>query len=185
MRGAEPLASTKGRFIVEQTAARLHVTLNRGRIEKITEPAKAGEALLDVAAASQALDGLIYTSRTLEPASFPQEVGAFLNEHEIEYSPDKQVEGQSGKTYRVGFQLVNPSTGNEVLLQPLSPSQQSGITPLVNKTVRMWVDLDSAQKISLLNDVDYEWRKEDSILLGRLSAVARWSEKAAILQEVA
>lgn len=186
MRGADPLASTKGRFIIEQTTARLHVTLNRGRLEKLSEPTGAGEALLDVAAASQALDGLIYTSRALEPASFPHEVGSFLSEHKVEYTPDFQIAGQSGKAYKVGFHFVSPVTGTGVLLQPLSPSQPSGATALVNKTVRMWVDLDAARpKISLLNDVDYEWRREDSVLLGRLSAVARWSEKEAIFQEVA
>ena len=182
MRGADPLASAKGRFIVEQTGARLHVTLTRGRIEKVVQPAEAAEALLDVAAASQALDGLIYTSRALEPATFPQEVGAFLSEHEIKYTSHRPMEGQSGKTYRVGFHYVSPTTGAEVLLQPLSPTHQGGITPLVNKTVRMWVDLDpERRKVSLLNDLDYEWRPEDSALLARLSSVTHWSQKEDIL----
>ena len=182
MRGSDPQATLKGRFIAEQTAARLHVTLNRGMIERMVEQGSVAEALLDVAAASQALDGLIYTSRASEPAAFPKEVGVFLNERKVEYTP-KQVKGQSGKTYRVEFFFTNRKTGAEIFLQPLSPTQPSGMTALIHKTVRMWVDLDlELRKVSLLNDLDYEWRNEDSALLGRLSHVARWSEKERLLE---
>ncbi len=182
LRGADPLASTRGRFIAERTAARLHVDLQQARIEKVTDAVGAASAILDVAAAAHALDGLIYTSRAVEPANFSQEVRSFLDESEREYDAGAPIEGLSGKTYRVGFRLLGAGGREAALLQPLSPARASGITPLVNRTVRMWVDLENAgRKVSLLNDVDYEWRPEDSALLKRLSIVALWSKKEQLL----
>jgi len=182
LRGADPLASAKGRFIAERTAARLHVSFEQARIERVTDAAGVAGAILGVAAAAHALDGLIYTSRASDPAGFPQEVRAFLDDSGRKYDAKAPIEGMSGKTYRVEFRVLEPER-EPVLLQPLSPAQASGITPLVNRTVRMWVDLgDTEKKVSLLNDVDYEWRAEDSVLLGRLSTVALWSNREQLLK---
>ena len=182
LQGADPLATTKGRFMAEQTVARLHVNLIEGRVERAVGHADAAEALLDVAAAAQALGGLIYTSRSMEPASFPQEVGSFLREHKVDFAARKPLDGQSGRVYRVGFCYSDPATGAETVLEPLSPSGQGGMTRLVDKTVRMWVDLDvNLKRVSLLNDIHLEWRSHDEALLGRFSTVARWSEKERIL----
>lgn len=183
LQGADPLASPKGKFIAEQTAARLQVKIDRGCIEKVVGPSGAAEALLDVVAAAQALGGLIYTSRSMTPASFPQEVGAFLREREVSYSTREEVPGQSGRVYKVGFCFLNPETQAPVLLEPLSPPQKSAMTPLINRTVRMWVDVSSGErKVSLLNDVDFEWSAEDSAVLGRLSEIALWSQKERLLE---
>ena len=65
--GADPLASAKGRFLIDQTAQRLHVSSEKGRIEKYGPTGEAASLMLDVIAASQAISGLIYTSRLSNP----------------------------------------------------------------------------------------------------------------------
>lgn len=185
LQGADPLSSVKGRFMAAQTVERLHVTLVRGMLEKSGDSATTGELLLDVAAAAQALSGLIYTSRASEPATFPQEVRSFLEEKHVEFTARDQIEGLSGRMYRVGFHFWSPTRRRDVLLEPLSPAQEGGMNALMNRTVRMWVDVNGSRlKVSLLNDLDYEWRREDSILLERLSTVALWSQRERLLETV-
>ncbi len=181
--GADPLASAKGRFLIDQTVRRLHVLSERGRIEKYGPASEAASLMLDVIAASQAISGLIYTSRAVESASFPSEVALFLKEQEIDAIPRYPVLGESGKKYKVGFRLYFESQNPlEVFLEPLSPPHENGITAQVNRTVRMWVDVNGARsKISLLNDSALEWRAEDVLLLSRLSDVQRWSNRSALL----
>jgi len=180
--GIDVLNSPKRRFMLEQIVKRLHVVLTGGRLEKEGTPQEIGSVLLDVTAAAHGAAGLAYTSKAYEPAEFPEEVSAFLRDNQIDHESRPRIRGMSGREYRVSLR-INGTVRPEILVEAMSPSQEAVITAVVNRVVREWVDIDGERhKVSLLNDVDFRWRSEDVILLGKLSAVHKWSDKDAFLK---
>jgi hypothetical protein len=159
----------------------IDVTLANGQLEKEGEAVEVGALLVDVAAAAHGVAGLAYTSKSYEPAEFPDEVSGFLTENSINHERNAKVHGVSGRQYRLTLR-INGRIRPEILVEAMSPSQQAGITAVVNRVVREWVDIDAPRKVSLLNDEDFLWRQEDIILLGNLSTVHRWSHKDEFLR---
>ncbi|MFC1592839.1 DUF1828 domain-containing protein [Candidatus Omnitrophota bacterium] len=182
--GLDLLASRKRRFLLEQITKRLHVEIQRGKLQKEGPIDSVGDLLVDVAAAAQAVADLIYTSKAYEPATFPEEVSIFLTEHNIEHERNYRVIGETGKTYRVNLRL-DGHREKEILIEALSPSQETAMTATVNRVFRLWSDVDEGKrKVSLLNDVDYSWKKEDLVLLQKVSIIHNWTSKEPFLNEV-
>jgi hypothetical protein len=175
--GIDVLNTPKRRFMFEQIANRLHVTIAGSRLEKEGESKDLGIVLLDVAATSCGVAGLAYTSKAYEPAEFPEEVSSFLRDNKIEHEQHPRIKGMSGKDYRVSFR-INGKVRPEILIEAMSPAQVAGMSAVVNRVVREWVDIDGdRRKVCLLNDLDFHWRTEDINILEKYSAIHRWSEK--------
>jgi len=175
--GVDVVDSPKRRFMLNQVASRLHVVVAGGRLEKEGLPQEVGLILLDVAAASHGVAGLAYTSKAYEPAEFPEEVSAYLRDNKIQHEQHPRIKGMSGKDYKISLR-INGKVRPEILVEAMSPSQQAGISAVVNRVVREWYDINgSRRKVSLLNDQDFHWRDEDIIILQHLSAIHRWSNK--------
>jgi hypothetical protein len=182
--GLDLLASRKRRFLLEQIAKRMHVEIQRGRLLKEGPIESVGTLLVDVASAAQAVADLIYTSKAYEPATFPEEVSLFLAEHNIDHERNYRVSGETGKIYRVNLRL-DGHRDKEVLVEALSPSQETAMTSTVNRVFRLWSDVnEQKRKVSLLNDVDYSWKKEDMALLRKVSVIHEWTAKERFLDDV-
>lgn len=182
--GLDLLASRKRKFLLEQISQRLHVDIINGKLEKECLPDDVGPMLIDVAATAHAVADLIYTSKAYEPTTFNEEVSLFLTEKEVEHSKNYKVTGETGKTYRVGLRL-NGIRPVEVLIETLSPPQETAMTSTINRALRKWFDIDGERhKVSLFNDIDYTWKEEDIALLQKVSIIHNWSNKEQFLQYI-
>lgn len=182
--GLDLLGSRKRRFLLEQITQRLHVNNRNGKLEKEGSADEIGSILVDVTAAAHAVSDLIYTSKAYEPATFIEEVSLFLSEREIKHDKNYKVLGETGKTYRVSLR-IDGSRPAEILVETLSPPQETAMTATVNRALRKWFDINgSRRKISLFNDIDYIWKDEDKALLQRVSVIHNWSNKERFLEYV-
>lgn len=180
-RGFDPFESPKRKFMVETIASRVGVDVLRGQLTKTGDISQLGDLFLDVIIAARGMSDLIYTSKTFEPATFLEEVEQFLNLNQLPVQPKVKLPGISGRVYVVHFKVtIGPH-----FVQALSPLAVAGLKPKVDATVRMWVDcnheLTREQKVTLLNDVDFQWKPYDVSLLDRLSAVHYWTKKESLV----
>lgn len=180
--GFEVSGTPKRKHMVETIAGGLGVEIVRGELARDGTTNQLGELLFDVIVAARGVSDLIYTSRTYEPPTFIEEVGKFLQEHQVEYEPEVKLTGGSGKIYTVNFKLVQVGK----YLHTLSPRQVGGLQPVVNRIFRIWVDcngrLGRDAKVSLLNDVDFVWKQPEVALLDKVSNVGYWTRKDELLK---
>ncbi|MDP2860085.1 MAG: DUF1828 domain-containing protein [Bacillota bacterium] len=179
--GFEVSGTPKRKRMAETIATGVGVDVIRGELAKEGTVDEIGDLLFDVIVAARGVADLIYTSRTYEPPTFVQEVGRFLQERQVEYEPEVKLTGESGKIYTVDFRLMPANK----YLHTLSPRQVAALQPVVNRVFRIWVDcngrLGRDAKVSLLNDIDYEWKQPEVALLGRVSIVGYWSRREELL----
>lgn len=183
--GLDLLSSRKRRFLLNQIAQRIHITVNNGRLEKEGTVQDVGSLISDLAESARSISDLIYTSKAYEPATFPQEVSVYLNEHKIEHERNYKLTGSRTEgVYKVDI-YIDGKRSSPILVDTLSPPQESAIKTTVNRTLRKWFDINGHRtKISLLNDIDYTWRDDDLKLLSDLSVVYIWSQKDRFLDYV-
>lgn len=173
--GFDVNASTKRKFLAETIASRVNIDILRGRLVRETEIKEIAGAIFDMITALKGVADLIYTSRTYEPATFFEEVKDFLEDEQVKYESKIKVRGVSEKSYTVDFRVRN---GSVSYLHTLSPKNSFGIKGKVDAVVRMWVDVnEKTKKVSLLNDVDFQWKEPDVSILERLSRVVFWSRR--------
>ena len=181
-RGFDVFESPKRKFMVETIASRTGVDIFRGQLTKTGDISQIGDILFDVIVTARGVSDLIYTSKTFEPATFLEEVEEFLKVSQLPVEPKVKLIGMSGKPYVVHFKVT---IGFPRFLQALSPVAAAGLKPKVDATVRMWVDcnhdLTPECKVTILNDVDFEWRPYDINILKRLSTICYWTRKQELI----
>lgn len=181
-RGFDVFESPKRRFMVETIASRVGVNFVNGQLTKTGNVSQVGDLLFDVIITARGVSDLIYTSKTFEPATFVEEVQEFLKVNQVPAESRVKLIGLSGRSYVVHFKVT---IGPPRFLQALSPLATAGLKPKVDATVRMWVDcnhdLTPTHKITILNDVDFEWKPYDIRILERLSTVHYWTRKEGLL----
>jgi hypothetical protein len=181
--GFDVFESPKRKFMVETIASRTGVELFQGQLVKTGEVSQLGDLMFDVIVTARGVSDLIYTSKTFEPATFSEEVEAFLKSNQIPVESKVRLAGVSGKYYTVNFKvtIVAPR-----FIQALSPVAAAGLKPKVDAAVRMWVDvnheLTREQKVTVLNDVDFEWKSYDVNILKSLSVISYWTRKDDLLE---
>lgn len=181
--GFDVFTSPKRKFLAETVASRVGVGLSKGQLTKIGDVSKVGEILLDLIVASRGIADLIYTSKAYEPATFFDEVKNYLTEKKFSVEPRHQLEGTSKKRYRVDFRISDGQAVKPAFLQTLSPANIMGIKAKVDGTFRMWSDCDGElRKVSLLNDIDFQWKEPDVIILKRVSRVDFWSSREELVR---
>jgi hypothetical protein len=173
--GFDVYVSPKRKFLAETIASRVNVEISGGKLIKVVSINEISEAMFDIITALRGIADLIYTSRTYEPGTFFDEVKDFLEEHQLRYEPKVKVKGSSNKLYTVDFEILN---GRKSYLHTISPKNILGIKGRVDATVRMWLDIDAGlKKLSLLNDIDFEWKDPDVFILNRVSIVQFWTKR--------
>jgi hypothetical protein len=172
----DPLATPKGQYVIAEILKQHHVDLDRGMITRIAASEEVGQAIQDVLTASFKIAQLIFLARHYRPATFDEEVAAFLASRQFDFRPRADEIGRSGKKYTVDF-VVQGRTKHS-LLQALSPASPSGVYSSVNATVRMWLDLpaNGHRNLTLLNDRQIGWKSADVNILSQVSDVFLWSQ---------
>lgn len=175
--GFDTSGTPKRKHMAETIAAGIGVDIVRGELTKEGTHDRLGELLFDVIVAARGVSDLIYTTRTYEPATFVEEVGKFFQEHALKYERDVKIKGGTGKVYPIDFRLVRVNK----YVHTLSPRQIGGLQPVVNRVFRMWFDcngrLGREAKVSLLNNVDFQWKQPEVALLERVSDVRYWTRR--------
>lgn len=180
--GFDVFESPKRKFMLETIASRVKVDILRDQLTKTGDISQLGNLIFDVIITARGVSDLIYTSKSFEPATFLTEVEEFLKVNEIPIESRVKLFGVSGKSYTVHFKITGKLPR---FLQALSPIAAAGLKPKVDATMRMWFDcnhnLTQEHKVTILNDVDFEWRPYDVSILERLSTVRYWTRKQELL----
>ena len=177
--GLDVNSSPEKKFIADTIASRVNIEISGGKLTKDATIDDVSEAMFDIITAMRGISDLIYTSRTYEPGTFFKEVKDFFVENQFKHESKVKIKGTSSKSYTVDFEILN---GGKIYLHTLSARNILGIKPKVDATVRMWVDFDSElKKVSLLNDVDFQWEEPDIYILNQVSRVKLWSKKAELI----
>jgi hypothetical protein len=183
--GFDVLGNKSNSYKAEQIASRVHAEIQHGKIVKEGKPEEIGELMFDVISAAKGIGDLIYLSRAYEPATFNEEVANFFTEKKIPYETNHKVKGITGSEYTVEFRIVKPKP---FLLKTLSPSKETGLRRRVNDVFRAWFDIndefDKNKKVSLVNDIEFEWKPHDLKLLERVSNIEYWSQKQNIIKRL-
>lgn len=184
-RGFDVFESSKRKFMVETIASRTGVELIQGQLAKTGEIGQVGELIFDVIVAARGVSDLIYTSKSYEPATFVEEVEEFLRSNQIPVEPKIRLVGVSGKAYIIDLKIT---IGPPRFLHALSPIAAAGLKPKIDATVRMWFDINHdltpERKLTVLNDVDFQWKPYDLSILKRLSTVKYWTHKEDLLETI-
>jgi hypothetical protein len=181
--GFDVTTSSRAKFLLEQTAKRFELELWHGRIQKEGALEDVGQILLDVVAGAQAAGSLVYLSKAYEPATYPKEVSLFLDDNQLDHEYKVPIMGTTGKRYFVSIRIHR--TKYDLLIEPMSPAQRNTMTAMVNRVFRMWSDVNGhTHKLSLLNDIDFEWTLPDVRLLERVSTVEKWSLREQLVQRI-
>lgn len=181
-RGFDPFESPKRKFMVETIASRVGVELIRGQLTKTSDMSELGDLLFDIIVTARGISDLIYTSKTYEPATFLDEVDQFFKANQLPVESSIKLTGITGRVYTAHFKVISRLPR---FIQTLSPVAAAGLKPKVDATFRMWSDcnhnLARECKVTLLNDVDFEWRIYDVRLLDTVSIVHYWKRKDELL----
>jgi len=184
--GYDPLATPRGREILEALVARTGVENALPEVRKVTDLAGLAEAVFDVVAGCLALGDMLYLSRAYQPSSFKDRVGEIVRVAGIMAKEDVPVTGESGRTYRIHFTLYVPGVKRSGFLQTLSPRHPSGVKPMTDATLRMWVDLMDGHWLgTVVDDSLFSWPVEDLRILQRFSSVYAWSRREVLAQDLA
>ena len=184
-RGFDVFDSSKKRFMVETIASRTGVELIQGQLVKTGDIGQVGELIFDVIVAARGVSDLIYTSKSYEPATFVEEVEEFLRNNQIPVEPKTRLVGVSGRAYIIDLKIAVEIPR---FLHALSPVAVAGLKPKIDATVRMWFDINHdltpERKLTVLNDVDFQWKQYDLSILQRLSTVKYWTHKEDLLETI-
>jgi len=176
--GFDVYSSPKRRFLAETIANRVGVEMIKGQLSKLGEAKSVGEIVFDLIVAARGVADLIYTSKAYEPATFFDEVKSFLEENKFHLEVKTRLIGVSKKPYNPDFKIINGKIASIAYLQTVSPKTTMGIKRKVDATFRMWSDCNGGlRKISLLNDVDFQWNEPDVFILKKVSRVDFWSQR--------
>jgi hypothetical protein len=173
----DPMSTPRGQYVMAEVIKQNHVELDRGMIVKSVNSHQIGQGIQDVLMASFKIAQLLFLARSYRPATFDEEISAFLAAHRIDFRERVQEVGLSGRRYYVDFAI--PGRTKMVFVEALSPGLPAGIYASVNAAVRMWVDLppNGHHNVTLLNDQSVNWKSSDVSILDRVSTVYRWNNR--------
>lgn len=182
--GYDPLATPRGREVLEGLVARTGIENALPEIRKVTGLSELGEAVFDVIAGCIALGDMLYLSRSYQPSRFTDRVGEVVRASGIVATENVSVKGTSGTPYRIHFSLQVPGAERGGLLQALSPKHPSGVKAMTDAAVRMWVDLMDGHWLgTVVDDSLFAWPVEHLRILERLSCVYAWSQREALAHD--
>jgi hypothetical protein len=183
--GFDVFATPKRKYLFETVLSNSDIEFVNGQLIKKVSEEELGSALFELITTSAAIGDFIFTSTSYEPPTFIEEVQDFLSLKQIGYKRKAWYKGKTGKNYQLDFELFNHK---KTFLDTLSPKAKRGIKARVDSIFRKWYDIKQSdpniQKLTLLNDIDFDFREPDIVLLEGVSTIIPWSEKEIILEFV-
>lgn len=182
--GYDPLATPRGREVLEGLVARTGIEKALPEIRKVTSLSELGDAVFDVILGCIALGDMLYLSRAYQPSEFTDRVAEVVRGSGLVATKNVSVKGKSGTSYRIHFSLKVQGGERGGLLQTMSPKRPSGIKPMTDAAVRMWLDLTDGHWLgTVVDDSLFPWPMEHLRILERLSCVYEWSQKEALSRD--
>ena len=185
--GYDPTKTERGALVLSHIISRTAIEPLLPEVRKTVPREQLSEAVFDVITACLALADTIYLSRAYQPTDFLDEVAHFLAELNVKWVRGREVYGLAGRKYVVHFTILpeEPYRGREALLHTLSAKKPGAAKRAVDTVVRMWFDIENHRwKGTVVDDRLFDWPEHDIILLKRLSAVYRWSERSKLGQDI-
>ena len=118
---------------------------------------------------------------------FSEKLSSLLAEIAVTFEPSAKLTGSSGQIYTVDCKITGRA-GNCTYLHTLNISRSSNAKSHVDRLYRIWADCNESlsieQKITLLNDEEFQWKDSHVNLLGSVSTVINWSERDKLVELV-
>lgn len=122
---------------------------------------------------------LMFTKRSAMVTAFTEQVEEVLNDVEVTYAPNVELEGRFGNLVRVDFVAMGPRVQSAILT--LSSGNPSQAHVAATEVFRRWYDLDvpsrHEQRVTVLDDRTDVYRDEDIKRLRGLSDVVALSDR--------
>lgn len=173
--------SDKQKRMVEDVCQTLGIELFRGQlVRRCGNVADLSETVMRLAQAVVRVSDLWFTLRTRAVESVADEVRDWLQERRIPFDRGVPHSGRSGRVWTVDYQTRTDERTSLVLL--LSTGSRAAARRITEHAVAAWHDLNHMKVtqshlgfVSLFDDTEDVWQKEDFRLVEDLSTIARWS----------
>ena len=160
---------------VEQEGGELKLSLKG--LEQLTEGTiRLAQACLRVA-------DLSYTRRSSLQTSFVEEVEEIVDDLDLQYEPNVEIDGKYGKPVRVDLRVSARAVsliGSQSLVLGWSSGNASQAHTVQNEIFRKWVDLDkrTENKVTVFDDRFNVYRDEDLKRIRDVSQLVAVSDRA-------
>ena len=122
---------------------------------------------------------LMFTRRSAMVTAFAEQGEEVLNDVEVAYASNVELEGRFGRAVRVDFLALGPRAESAILT--LSSGNASQAHVAANEIFRRWYDLDVPtrleQRVTILDDRNDVYREDDVQRLRDLSDVVALSDR--------
>jgi|SRR5690625_1071729 len=176
--------SHKRTEILDSVTNNYNIRLNNGTLYAIVKnPKMLLQAIMNLSQAVIRVTDIIYTIRRGATDSFKEEVSDMLEVNNVNFEVDYPVKTPvTESNYTFDFAI---ETANKIRLMNLATTSRPDIKPSIDKLIKTWFDIQNhlleeypiENRITLLNDVSYEWKENDYLLLKELSEVYKWTER--------
>jgi hypothetical protein len=181
--------STKRQRIIDNVTQLSNVKFFRGVFYKpISTIDEIPGAIFDLSQCIIRTCDLLYTIKGSSRAAFVEEVKDFLDFKKFKFEENFTVETDSANTYQIDLAV---ETGNHLrLVELMNPPAQYTHRPKTDHIVKMWADIESfsdydkSDRITLLDDSNYSWRKSDTMLIEKFSIITTWSNKDELIKRI-
>lgn len=176
----KPWLSRKRQGYLED-ALRLYKVEQRGG--ELTRPLSQDSDLLPgIVSLGQAcvrVSDLMFTKRSAMVTAFTEQVEEVLNDVDVPYAPNVELQGRFGNLVRVDFVTTGPGVQSAILT--LSSGNPSQAHVAATEVFRRWYDLQiparHEQRVTVLDDRTDVYREEDIRRLRELSDVVALSDR--------
>lgn len=173
--------SPKQNRMIGDVCQTLGLKLERGQLVlRVAADAAVGDSVLRIAQGAVRVSDLWFTLRTRAVQSASDEVHEWLTERRIAHERGVNRTGRSGRQWTIDFETRTDDRTALVFL--LSTGSRGAARRITEHVVAGCVDLSHLQEprqrvrlVSLFDDTQDLWRKEDFQLVEQQSEVALWS----------
>lgn len=148
------------------------------------------EALINLSQAVIRVSDLVYNLRVNSIGYFREEVVDLLEANNIEYETNYIIKTPTTES-NYTFDFAVESKRGIINLMNLATTNKNGKKPPIDTFVKTWLDVGlhmsedypKQNRITLLDDISYEWKPNDYVLLTNLSEVYKWSNKESLIDK--
>jgi hypothetical protein len=176
----KPWLSKKRQRFVEDALRIYDVRQAGGALER---PLVSADALIDgvvkLAQACVRVADLAYTRRSSLQSSVTEDLEEILADSELDFEPNRELEGRHGTKVRVDFLVKGPRVSSALLALASGSTSQAHV--VANEIFRRWYDLDvparAVNRVTVFDDRFDVYREEDLRRLRDVSDVIAISDR--------
>ena len=166
--------------LIDDVCLTLGVSFKQGQLVlRCVEASALSEAVHRMGQAMIRVADIWFTFQLRAPKTIGAEVDDWLRKQRFDFEKSKQYEGPSGRVWKVDYEIMANARQSLVFL--LSTSDSAWAKRQSERVFTACSDLQRRQKglsfVSLFDDTDDVWGKEDIALVGSVSRTAVWSQR--------